>query len=83
LWKTIALAASFKGTVSRDFRLLVFFIKQSPSRALIHGLKPFRIRIRIRRQNRLCNRQNRLPRPDRPLKPIFLLEFPFNRYVFL
>jgi hypothetical protein len=45
---------TFKGTVSRDFRPSVFFINQP--RALIHGLKPFRIWIRNRweiRDNRL------------------------------
>jgi hypothetical protein len=41
---------------------LWFFHQTIPPRALIHVLKPFRIWIRIRRENRLCNRQNR---PDR------------------
>jgi hypothetical protein len=42
-----------------------FFHQTIPPRALIHGVKPFRIWIQIRRENRLCNSQNHLPRPDR------------------
>jgi hypothetical protein len=61
----ILFAKGLKWTVSRDFRPLVFFHQTIPPWALIHGLKPFRIWIRIRRENRLCNRQNRLLRPDR------------------
>jgi hypothetical protein len=45
-----------------------FFHQSTPPRVLIHGLKPFRIRLRIRRENRCENRQNRT----------FLSEFPFN-----
>jgi hypothetical protein len=41
-----------KGTVSRDFRPLVFFHQSTPSRALSHRLNPFRIWLRIRRNNR-------------------------------
>jgi hypothetical protein len=41
-----------KGTVSRDFQPLVFFTNQTPPRALTHRLKPFRIWLRIRRNNR-------------------------------
>jgi hypothetical protein len=37
----------FKGTVSRDFQPLVFFIKQSHLGPVIHALKPFRLRLRI------------------------------------
>jgi hypothetical protein len=51
--------------VSRDFRHSVFS-SNNPLRALIHGLKPFRIWLRIRRENRVGNRQNRLPRPRKP-----------------
>jgi hypothetical protein len=62
-----------------------FFCHQTiPPRALIQGLKLFRIWLRIRRENRVGNRQNRLPRSDRDRgsRLFFLLELPFNRYVF-
>jgi hypothetical protein len=52
---------SLKGTVSRDFRPLVFFHQTIPSGPLIHGLKPFRIRLRIReviRQSRCLSGVN-------------------------
>jgi hypothetical protein len=52
-----------KGQCHEIFDL--WFFPSIPPRALIHGLKPFRIWIRIRREHRLCNSQNRLPRPDR------------------
>jgi hypothetical protein len=39
-----------KGTVSRDFRPLVFFHQSTPPRALTHRLQPFRIWLRIRRK---------------------------------
>jgi hypothetical protein len=68
---------TFKGTVSRDFRLLFFFHQTIPPRALIHGLKPFRIWLRMSRENRVGNRQNRLPRSDkRPRKTIFFVRVP-------
>jgi hypothetical protein len=38
----------FKGTVARDFLPLFFFIKLTPYGPLIHTLKYFRIRFRIR-----------------------------------
>jgi hypothetical protein len=41
-----------KGTVARDFRPSVFS-SNNPPRALIHVLKPFRIWLRICRENRL------------------------------
>jgi hypothetical protein len=44
---------------------LWFFHQTIPPSALIHGLKPFRIWLRIRRVNRVGNSQNRLPRSDR------------------
>jgi hypothetical protein len=37
-----------KGTVARDFLLLVFFHELTPDRPLIHTLKYFQIRFRIR-----------------------------------
>jgi hypothetical protein len=40
-----------KGTVARDFRPLIFH-QSTPPRALTHGLKPFRIWLRICRENR-------------------------------
>jgi hypothetical protein len=40
-------SGSFKGTVEQDF-----FHQSTPHRALIHGLRPFRIWARIRRENR-------------------------------
>jgi hypothetical protein len=46
---------SIKGTVSRYLRPSFFFIKQFPYRSLIHGMKPFCIWIRIRRENRVEN----------------------------
>jgi hypothetical protein len=42
----------FKGTVSRDFRPLVFSHQTIPLGALNHGLKPFRIWLRICRNIR-------------------------------
>jgi hypothetical protein len=51
-------ATAFKGTLTRDFRPLVFFHQTTPPRPLIHGLKPFSIWISIRRENRLCNRRS-------------------------
>jgi hypothetical protein len=51
-----------------------FFSSNNPHyRALIHGLKPFRIWLRIHRENRVRNRQN----------CTFFLEFPFNIYVYI
>jgi hypothetical protein len=45
--------ALIKGTVARDFRPSVCFSSNNPPpRALTHGLKPFRIWLRIRRENR-------------------------------
>jgi hypothetical protein len=41
-----------KGTVTRDFCPSVFFHQSTPPRALIHGLRPFNIFRRIRRENR-------------------------------
>jgi hypothetical protein len=49
---------------------LVFFHQTISPRAVIHGLNPFRIWLGIRRENRVGGR-------------LFMLEFPFNRYVFL
>jgi hypothetical protein len=49
---TLTLFPPFKGTVSQDFRPSVFFHQTIPPRALIHGLKPFRIWLRICRENR-------------------------------
>jgi hypothetical protein len=57
----------FKETLSRDF----WPSQSTPPRALIHGLKLFRIWLRIRRDIRFENRENRH----------FLLEFSFNIYV--
>jgi hypothetical protein len=54
------LSSDLKGTMSRDFRPSVFSIKQSTLRALIYGLKPFRIWLHIRRENR----DNRLKSSD-------------------
>jgi hypothetical protein len=42
-----------------------FFHQTIPPRALIHGLKLSRILLRICRENRVGNLQNRLPRSDR------------------
>jgi hypothetical protein len=50
------------------FSISGFFHQTIPHRALIQGLKPFRIWIRIRRENRLCNR---LPRHDRDRRSCF------------
>jgi hypothetical protein len=44
---TILKQKYIKGTVSRDFRPLVFFHQTIPSGPLIHGLKHFRIWLRI------------------------------------
>jgi hypothetical protein len=44
----IASTIHLKGTVSQDFRPLIFFHQTIPAGPLIHGLKPFRIRLRIR-----------------------------------
>jgi hypothetical protein len=41
--------STLKGTVAREFRPLFFFHQSTLPRALIHGLKPFRIWPRIRR----------------------------------
>jgi hypothetical protein len=65
-----------KGTVSRDFRPSVFS-SNNPPRALIHGLKPIRKWLRIRRENRVGNRQNLMT----PRDQTFWSEFPFNIYV--
>jgi hypothetical protein len=54
--------SSIKGTVARDIRPLVFFHRSTPPRALTHGLKPFRIWLRIRRDNRFDSRENRFQR---------------------
>jgi hypothetical protein len=56
-----------------------FFHQTIPPRGLIHGLKPFCTWLRIRRENRFGNRQNRIPRSqcDRGNRN-FLSEFPFN-----
>jgi hypothetical protein len=40
--------SKFKGTVSRDFRLLVFFMKQFPPKPLSIQLGPFQIFSKIR-----------------------------------
>jgi hypothetical protein len=48
----IYLSPYVKGTVSRDFRPSAFFHQSTPPRALIHGLKPFRIWLRNRREIR-------------------------------
>jgi hypothetical protein len=69
--------------VKRDsvtrFSTLGFFHQTIPPRALIHGLKPLCIWLRIRRENRFENRQNRISRSqwDRGHRH-FLSEFPFN-----
>jgi hypothetical protein len=47
--KRLLASIPFKGTVSRDFRPLVFFHQKIPPRPLIHALKYFRIFLRIRR----------------------------------
>jgi hypothetical protein len=41
--------ALVKGTVARDFRPLIFFHQSTPFGPLIHTIKYFRIRLRIRR----------------------------------
>jgi hypothetical protein len=51
-----------KGTVSRDFWPLVFFHQSTPPRALTHRLKPYRIWLRIHRDNRFKNCKNRFQR---------------------
>jgi hypothetical protein len=38
-----AIKMAVQGTLSRDFRPLVFFHQSTPPRAVTHGLKPFRI----------------------------------------
>jgi hypothetical protein len=54
---------SLKGQCHEIFGPQFFFYHQStPHRTLLHRLKPFRIWIRIRRNNRFENRQNRIPR---------------------
>jgi hypothetical protein len=63
-WPRVLDTTGIKRTVSRDFPFS-FFPKQSPPRALIHGLKPFRTWLRIRRDIRFGSR-------------LFLLEFPFK-----
>jgi hypothetical protein len=51
-----------KGTLTRDFRALVFFIKQPRSpRPLMHRLKPFWIWLWIREDIRLWNCRVRFP----------------------
>jgi hypothetical protein len=45
-----------------------FFHQSTPSRALIHGLKPFRIWLRIRRDNRFESRKNRFSGVNDPAK---------------
>jgi hypothetical protein len=59
---------TFKGAVSRDFLPSVFH-QSTPPRVLIHGLKPFLIWFRIRRDNLFENHQNQM----RPWDPIFCL----------
>jgi hypothetical protein len=54
-----------------------FFHQTIPPRALIHGLKPIRKWLRIRRENRVGNRQNLMT----PRDQTFWSEFPFNIYV--
>jgi hypothetical protein len=55
-----------KGTVARDF-LPSFFLNQStPPRTLIHRPKPFRIWLRISRDNRFESRQNLFQRGQWP-----------------
>jgi hypothetical protein len=75
---------SFKGQCHEIFDPQLFS-SNNPLWALIHGLKPFRIWLRIRRENQVGNHQNWLPRSDggRGSRLFFLLEFPFNIYVFL
>jgi hypothetical protein len=53
---------SLMGQLHRDFRPSVFFHQSIPPRAPIHGLKPFRIWLRTRRDNRFGSRQNRFQR---------------------
>jgi hypothetical protein len=59
-----------RGSVTRFFDPRILY-QTIPSRALIHGLKPFRIWLRIRRENRVGKRQNRLPRSDRDRRSRF------------
>jgi hypothetical protein len=51
-----------EGTVSRDFRLSVFFHQSTPYRSLINRLKPLRMWVHIRRDNRFESRLNRFQR---------------------
>jgi hypothetical protein len=48
-WNRMLLILFLKGTLTRDFRPLVFFRKTTPPRPPRHGLKPFSIWISIRR----------------------------------
>jgi hypothetical protein len=54
-----------KGQCHEIFDPRFFFHQTIRPRALIRGLKPFRIWLRIRRENRVGNRQNGLLRSDR------------------
>jgi hypothetical protein len=53
---------SLKGQCHEIFDPRVFFHQTIPPRALISGPKPFRIWLRIRRENRFENCQNLIPR---------------------
>jgi hypothetical protein len=56
----ILLECVVKGTVARDFRPSFFSLINPTYRALIHRRKPFRIWLRIRRDNRFESRQNHI-----------------------
>jgi hypothetical protein len=49
-----------KGQCHEIFDSHVFLLQSTPSRSLIHGLKPFGIWLRIHQDNRFENRQNRI-----------------------
>jgi hypothetical protein len=57
----VSFQPNLKGTVAR-FSTSGFFHQSTPPRALTHGLKPFRIWLRIRRDNRFESRENRFQR---------------------
>jgi hypothetical protein len=52
-------APALKGQLHEIFDPQFFFHQSTPPRALIHGLKPFRIWFRMRRDNRFESPQNR------------------------
>jgi hypothetical protein len=55
-YQTIRLINGLKGQGHEIFDPRFFFHKTIPPRALIHGLKPFRILLRIRRESRVGSR---------------------------